>query len=223
MIKEWLRLLRNATQAVLYHPDVLGIPKTKTTNSKAKISFLAFILQSPNPLIMPPLLTRKSTHIGNLSTFKWSKTSSTGLLSQPLLSEPPMKKMLWHSHQQCQAALGCPVHLGSAGDIPRHYLLREEHGNWKKIMNNYCLGARPMAQFSSEDKITWFQAIFWSWFADLDQRRAEDNPPATVPPDILSTSLRPDLISVRSGTKERTYHTNKLAQWARPSKNMETE
>ena len=31
-------------------------------------------------------------------------------------------------------------------------------------------------------------------FADLDGLRAEDNPPATIPPSVLSTPLRPDLV-----------------------------
>ena len=31
-------------------------------------------------------------------------------------------------------------------------------------------------------------------FADLDGQRAEDNPPATIPSTVLTTSLRPDLV-----------------------------
>ena len=33
-------------------------------------------------------------------------------------------------------------------------------------------------------------------FSDLDKIRAEFNPPATVPPPILATSLRPDIVII---------------------------
>ena len=35
-------------------------------------------------------------------------------------------------------------------------------------------------------------------YADLDHWRAEDNPPSTIPPEILSTSSRPDIVIIHS-------------------------
>ena len=35
-------------------------------------------------------------------------------------------------------------------------------------------------------------------YADLDHWRAEDNPPTTIPPEILSTSSRPDIVIIHN-------------------------
>ena len=39
-------------------------------------------------------------------------------------------------------------------------------------------------------------------YADIDQWRAEDTPPSTIPPNILSTSSRPDIVIVNSLSKQ---------------------
>ena len=47
-----------------------------------------------------------------------------------------------------------------------------------------------------------------SLFANLDHWRAEDNPPATIPPHTLSSSLRPDMVTV--WTEEKKIHLLEL-------------
>ena len=51
-------------------------------------------------------------------------------------------------------------------------------------------------------------------FADLDGQWAEDSPPATIPPPVLSTPLRPDLVVVENQNTMRilelTIPTNTL-------------
>ena len=51
LIKKWLNHPKSATQAILYHPDVLNIPQVNTIRLKAKISYLSAIINSPDPLI----------------------------------------------------------------------------------------------------------------------------------------------------------------------------
>ena len=51
LIKKWLRLPRNVIQAIVYHPDVLKVPQSSTIKTKAKVSFLAAILQTLDPLL----------------------------------------------------------------------------------------------------------------------------------------------------------------------------
>lgn len=64
-------------------------------------------------------------------------------------------------------------------------------------------------------------------FADLDLWRAEDNPLATIPPHILSTPLRPDMVAIWPDRKkinllELTVPTCKFHQGARPGSLKET-
>ena len=39
-------------------------------------------------------------------------------------------------------------------------------------------------------------------YADIDHWRAEDTPPSTIPPNIISTSSRPDIVIVNSLSKQ---------------------
>ena len=52
MLKKWLKLPRNATQAILYHPTVLAVPSTTSCYTKAKVSYMSSILASSNPAII---------------------------------------------------------------------------------------------------------------------------------------------------------------------------
>ena len=58
-LKKWLKLPRNATQAILYHPDVLNVPSCDSLKTKAKLSFLVAIDHSTDHLIqeLKPLLS----------------------------------------------------------------------------------------------------------------------------------------------------------------------
>ena len=51
LLKKWLSLPRNATQAILYHPSGLNCPSIPTIKTRAKISFLASIITSPDHLL----------------------------------------------------------------------------------------------------------------------------------------------------------------------------
>ena len=57
-LKKWMKLPRNATQAILYHPDVLNVPSCDSLKTKAKLSFLVAIDHSTDHLIqeLKPLL-----------------------------------------------------------------------------------------------------------------------------------------------------------------------
>jgi len=58
-LKKWLKLARNATQATLYHPEVLDVPHFSCLKVKAKLIFLVAIDQSTDRLIqeLRPLLS----------------------------------------------------------------------------------------------------------------------------------------------------------------------
>ena len=51
LLKKWLKLPRNATQAILYHPSVLAVPAVSSCYTKAKVSYMSFILASSDTAI----------------------------------------------------------------------------------------------------------------------------------------------------------------------------
>ena len=51
MLKNWLGLTRSTSVAVLHHPDVIGVPHLPQLQTKAKLTFLASIDSSADPLI----------------------------------------------------------------------------------------------------------------------------------------------------------------------------
>ena len=52
LLKKWLKLPRNATQAILYHPSVLAVPSVLSCYTKAKVSYMSSILASSDPAII---------------------------------------------------------------------------------------------------------------------------------------------------------------------------
>ena len=50
-IKSWLGLTRSTSAAVLHHPNVLNIPSLASLKTKAKLSYLASVVVSQDPLI----------------------------------------------------------------------------------------------------------------------------------------------------------------------------
>ena len=50
-MKKWLNLPRNATQVLLYHPEVMKIPQLSSIRLKAKITYLTAIMKCPDPLV----------------------------------------------------------------------------------------------------------------------------------------------------------------------------
>ena len=67
-IKKWLKLPRNATQAILYHPKVLNVPKAQNIKLEAKLSLLAAINRFIDHLIqeLKPRLSSNSLTQGTL-------------------------------------------------------------------------------------------------------------------------------------------------------------
>ena len=49
-MKKWLNLPRNATQVLLYHPEVMKIPQLSTIKLKAKLTNLTAVMKSPTLL-----------------------------------------------------------------------------------------------------------------------------------------------------------------------------
>ena len=50
-MKRWLSLLRNATQVLLYHLEVMKISQLSTIELKEKITYLTAIVKSQDPLV----------------------------------------------------------------------------------------------------------------------------------------------------------------------------
>ena len=50
-VKKWLGLCRSTTVAVIHHPAVLNIPTLESCSTSAKISYLAAVTLSPDPVI----------------------------------------------------------------------------------------------------------------------------------------------------------------------------
>ena len=51
-IKKWLKLLRSATRAIIYHPSVMNIPSLGSVKVRAKLSLLASLSRSTDPAVM---------------------------------------------------------------------------------------------------------------------------------------------------------------------------
>ena len=52
LLKKWLKLPLNATQAFLYHPSVLAVPAVSSCYTKAKVSYMSSILASLDTAII---------------------------------------------------------------------------------------------------------------------------------------------------------------------------
>ena len=50
-IKSWLGLTCSTTVAVIYHPAVLDIPSLAAQNTPAKLTYLASVYLTPDPLL----------------------------------------------------------------------------------------------------------------------------------------------------------------------------
>ena len=64
-IKKWLKLSRNATQAIIHHPSVVKTPSLASVKVRAKLSFLASLSRSTDPAMMD------MENILNDSAFLW--------------------------------------------------------------------------------------------------------------------------------------------------------
>ena len=51
LLKQWLKLPRNAIQANFYHPSVLAVPAVSSCYTKAKVSYMSSILVSSDTAI----------------------------------------------------------------------------------------------------------------------------------------------------------------------------
>ena len=62
-VKSWLGLCGSTTVAVIHHPSVLNIPTLESYSTSAKISYLAAVTVSPDPMI------QEISHIALSSNF----------------------------------------------------------------------------------------------------------------------------------------------------------
>ena len=70
LLKKWLGLTRSTSVAVLHHPDVIGVPHLPQLQTKAKLTFLASVVSSEDPLIQ------------DLTNLRWLQLSSLSLYNQ---------------------------------------------------------------------------------------------------------------------------------------------
>ena len=263
LIKKWLNLPKSATQAILYHPDVLNIPQVNTIRLKAKISYLSAILNSPDPLINElHVLLNNSKVQSNLDVSnicrQFVDSAPDKIASIPLVKKKCVTAVNNYVKKQWDEHLSTLEVQGKFGEIVS---LESENKTWKKIMLHglpygqlsfilkagsdtlphplnlrrlkiqcdskcpLCQSLRPTTAHIlngcpialDQGRYTWrhdsilkkiLQGIIpllcsdSKLYADIDQWRAEDTPPSTIPPNILSTLSRPDIVIVHSRSKQ---------------------
>ena len=132
--KKWLKLPRNATQAILYHPKVLNVSK-----AKAKLSLLVALNRSTDHLIqeLRPLLSSESFTQGVLdipaacaSIFKAASESVTSL---PALKKQCKEQLTSMTTQHWDNHLRTLQVQKMFADI---VALEEENHSWRKITRN---------------------------------------------------------------------------------------
>ena len=146
LIKKWLNLPKSATQAILYHPDVLNIPQVNTIRLKAKISYLSAILNSPDLLIreLRVLLNNPKVQSNlDVSNICWKFVDSAPdkIASFPLVKKKCVTAVNNYVKQQWDKHLSSLEVQGKFSEIA---LLESENKTWKKIM----LHGLPYGQLS---------------------------------------------------------------------------
>ena len=210
LIKKWLNLPKSATQAILYHPDVLNIPQVNTIRLKAKISYLSAILNSPDLLIRELRVLLNNPNNNNYVKQQWDKHLSSlevqGKFSEIASLESvnkTWKKIMLHGLPYGQLSF---ILKAGSDTLPHPLNLRR----WKIQCDSkcpLCHSLRPTTAHIligcptslDQGRYTWrhdsalkkfLQGITpllrsdSKLYADIDQWRAED----TIPPNIVSTS-----------------------------------
>ena len=258
-VKRWLGLCRSTTVAVIHHPSVLNIQTLESYSTSAKISYLAAVTISPDPMI------KEISHIALSNNFGLahgiSDIAREALVMATESIEVINKKTLPRAART--------VHVQAREDkwdlsldklsVQRKFRdacsLENENGVWNRIMGSlppgqlsfllravsdtlptplnlrrwrfrtdfkchlcgsvhptvlHILNACPTAL--NQGRFTWrhdsvLNALVHGirsvlpkdekLYADLPGLRACDNPPATVPQNIVATSARPDMVIIR--------------------------
>ena len=256
LLKKWLKLPRNATQAILYHPSVLAVPSAPSCYMKAKVSYMSSILASSDPAIIelnhlidsPAFLKRQE--IPTVATNCLRTSQSSAPTSLAALKRGTRKSLKDHSTKCWNQKLSSLCVQNKFLNITE---LEAENHFWRRIMDglpsgqlsfmiragsdtlptpmnlqrykiqvsSHCkLCQRPQAttghilspcpQALEQGRYTWrHDSVLLSLvrslekalsnvqiYADLDNMRAQEHPPATIPPSLSSTSSRPDIVCV---------------------------
>ena len=256
LLKKWLKLPRNATQAILYHPSVLAVPSVLSCYTKAKVSYMSSILASSDPAIIelnhlidsPAFLKRQEipTEATNClhtsqsnapvslaarkrETRKFLKENSTNRWNQKLSTLCVQSKFLNITELETENHLWRRIMDGlPSGQLS--FMLRAGSDTLPTPMNlqrykiqvssrcklcqrpqtatGHILSACPEAL--EQGRYTWrHDSVLLSLtralekalphvqiYADLDNMRALEHPPTTIPPGLTSTSSRPDIVCV---------------------------
>ena len=274
-IKKWLRFPRNATQAILFHPQTLNCPHLPTERLKAKVSQLATIYTSKDTRIqelhfeLSTLSFMKALHISKeaVNTLRSAQSSISGLPNVKHLNK------LANASITSNLASYWNTHLSSLSvqnKLSESIKLELENQVWKRIRDGLpagqlslilraasdtlptalnlqpwkiqCVAKCPLCGNSrstvahvlngcpvalEQGRYTWRHDCVLSTitsalrpyiptettiYADLPNLRATEHPPSTIPPSIVVTPLKPDLVLLRKDNQvtviELTCPTN---------------
>ena len=259
-IKKWLKLPRNATQAIIFHPSVTKIPTLSSAQIKAKLCLLASLSLSTDPAILEinsiindqQFLTRNFIPSEAHELFR----SLDPLQPKKVLKNSIRKAIIEKEKQKWNEKLSTLQVQGKFSDIVS---LEEDTGIWNRIIDGLPKGQlafllkagsdtlpTPMnlhrwhlrvssscplcSQHScttahilsgcpkalEDGRYTWrhdsvLLCIYQnlrnllspgpplSLYVDLPGLRASEVPQATIPPQVIVTSSRPDLVVIQDG------------------------
>ena len=264
-IKSWLGLTRATSVAVLHHPNVLNIPSLASLKIKAKLTYLASVVVSQDPLIEEIAdLSSSLSFERNVGIPRSAREIlQKGVQSVELIDRKTLPRALKGLFKQLESTRcsNCLSELTVQNKFADVCLLEEDNRVWNRILQGlpsgqlsfmiraasdtlptplnlirwryrtdpkcplcryrfpttkHILNACPVAL--SQDRYTWRHdsilkklLVFLrqhlkdkgKLFGDLKGFRVMENPPSTVPIDILPTSDRPDIVFV-SKDKEIT-------------------
>lgn len=258
-IKSWLGLTRSTTVAVIHHPSILNIPFLEDYSSKAKLSFLAAVTISKDPLIeeisdLALSLSFRSAQgirdcVGDALSLAISSVES---INRKTLQRALRVEMVERSENKWNKKLS---DLSVQCKFKEVCTLEEENRVWKRIMDGLPAGQLSFILRAASDTLPtpvnlkrWkiridatcslcgspsatthhvlngcHEALTqgrYTWrhdsvllklvsfikpslppeakiYSDLTGFRACDNPPSTIPPDLIVTSARPDIVILR--------------------------
>ena len=127
-VKKWLKLPRNANQAILYHPKVLNVPKAQNIKVKPKLSLFVALNRSTDQLVqeLRPLLSSESFTQGVLNI---SATCASIFTSLPALKKQCKEQLTSMTTQHWDNHLRTHKGQKKFADI---VALEEENHSWRK-------------------------------------------------------------------------------------------
>ena len=258
-IKKWLGLSRSTIVAVIHHPSVLNIPTLESCSTSAKISYLATVTLSSDPMIKKILRIALSSNFGHAHEIS---NLSRDALPTAINSITSINRKTLHKS-------ACSIHLEARKEkwdsnldkltVQRKFSdacsLEKENSVWNRILDglppgqlsfilraasdtlptplnlrrwrlrvdskcSLCGSASPTVLHILNTCPTSLNQGRFTWrhdrvlqrlvrgiipalskderlYADLPNHRVCDNPPTTIPQDIVPTSACPDLVIIR--------------------------